>query len=427
MPDNFAITAASTTVRLDEAKTGTISFTVTNQTSQPRRGRAKISAQNPDHEQWILVGGEAERGFVGHGTQQYTVNIAAPVDALAGTHSFRLDMVGTENPDEDYTQGPSVSFTLPEAKRPEKKPARVPKLPWWVPLVAAVVVGGIVGGTVVGVLASRPATVDVEPYAGTWFDNEVPQQNDLAFVTLTPSGTALSMHSFSQCGQTTCDLGTSIVTCTDKQCSTSIHQKGRVDKLTLTLPQGKTPGLQIVDTWTAGLSNGSTTINYHQATQTEMQAQQYVGAWVYVPTVSYYNFNYWLPTFELIITRQQTSLQAQAPIACEASSNCSPGVATVQFSTTTPPEFTFSYCDSVYHYVDDLKLTLSSDGETLQVAESLTVAHRTAAPTCAIAAPLGNPLTFQSTMRREGASDSQTPAAPSLSGMSPVALREVDG
>ncbi len=84
MSDSFAITAASTSVRLDEARSGTMSFTVTNQTPLPRRGRAKVTAQNTDADQWIAVVGEAERGFVGHGTQQYTVKIAAPSGALAG-------------------------------------------------------------------------------------------------------------------------------------------------------------------------------------------------------------------------------------------------------------------------------------------------------------------------------------------------------
>lgn len=109
-------------------------------------------------------------------------------------------MVGTENPDEDYTQGPSVSFTLPEVKQPEKVPARARKVPWWVALIAAILVGAIVGGVVVGVIISRPPVVDLQPYAGTWFNNANPRPNDLAYLSITPSGTVLILHGFSQCG-----------------------------------------------------------------------------------------------------------------------------------------------------------------------------------------------------------------------------------
>jgi hypothetical protein len=416
MPDNFAITAASTTVRLDEAKTGTISFTVTNQTPLPKRGRAKITAKNTDDEQWITVVGEAERGFVGHGTQQYTVNIAAPTGALAGTHSFSLDMLGTENPDEDYTQGPSVSFTIPEVKPLEKQP-KVRKMPWWVPLVAAVVVGGIVGGVVVGLITSRPSThpvVNLQPYAGTWFNDATAQPGDLVYLSIAPSGTALSLHSFGQCGQATCDLGVIAATCTSDQCTASIQQGERMDNLTLTLSQDKAPALQIVDDWTGGSDSGTSTMNFHQATALEIQAQRYVGTWVYAPPA---NFNYLSlgdpirnpQVYQLSITRQQTSLLIQSPEFCGVLSGCSPQVGNIQLSATAAPEFKFSFCDSQAYYLEDLTLTLSADGTTLSVHDVLTQAHRVAGGTCAISGPMPPPFRILDyTMRQLVVSNGQT-------------------
>jgi hypothetical protein len=148
MPSSFAITAATNSLQLNSRRSGQASFTVFNGSGRRARGRANIvPLQNSTHE-WYSLNGDTERAFEIAGTSQYTVQIAVPPNAPAGSHSFRLDMVGVENPDEDFTQGPIVTYEVPEPE--EKKP-----FPWKIPAIIAaiVLVVGIAG--VGGFLLSR--------------------------------------------------------------------------------------------------------------------------------------------------------------------------------------------------------------------------------------------------------------------------------
>jgi hypothetical protein len=61
------------------------------------------------------------------------VTINVPPKSPPGSYIFRLDMVGVENPDEDFAQGPGVTFQVTAAPAP--KP-----FPWWILAVA----GGVV-------------------------------------------------------------------------------------------------------------------------------------------------------------------------------------------------------------------------------------------------------------------------------------------
>lgn len=70
----------------------------------------------------------------------YTVRVTAPADAAPGSYAFRLDMIGDDNPDEAYTEGPSMAVTLAPALVAKKKP------PFWLWITIAAVVlliGGI--------------------------------------------------------------------------------------------------------------------------------------------------------------------------------------------------------------------------------------------------------------------------------------------
>ncbi len=133
MPSLFAITTAANSTPLDGNRHGQIVFTVSNASVRAVRGRARIAPDGAASGTWFTLTGGAERDFTVNGTQQYTVQIAVPPTTAAGNYTVRLDMVGVDNPDEDYTQGPSVTLAVP-APLPVKKP-----FPWWIIAVAAVV------------------------------------------------------------------------------------------------------------------------------------------------------------------------------------------------------------------------------------------------------------------------------------------------
>jgi heat shock protein HslJ len=130
MPSPFAITTTANAVSLDARRSGEASFTVSNTSGSPIRGRAQLTPEPPASAVWLTLMEEGEQDFSTGSTQQYTVKITVPADTPAGTYSFRLNMVGVENPDELFTQGPSATFQAPEpeAKRP---------FPWWIVIAAA--------------------------------------------------------------------------------------------------------------------------------------------------------------------------------------------------------------------------------------------------------------------------------------------------
>ena len=142
MSTPFAITAASNSLFLDADRTGEVTFTVSNQSGRAIEGRARLVVEAPEAEAWVTLRGAAQRSFAIAGTEQYTAAIEVPKEARGGSYTLRLDMVGEERPDEQYVEGPQVTFEVAEAEAEERS------FPWkWVAAVAAVLV---IGG---GVLA----------------------------------------------------------------------------------------------------------------------------------------------------------------------------------------------------------------------------------------------------------------------------------
>jgi hypothetical protein len=135
----FSITAAATSLRTDAQGRAESAFTVSNSSGRPLRGRVEVKATNSAQQGWLSIAGEQERNFAAGVTHQISVKIAVPPGSPAGTCSFRLEVVSVQNPDEDFAEGPTVSFEI-------AAPAVKPKgFPWWIVVAAAVVV--IVGVT----------------------------------------------------------------------------------------------------------------------------------------------------------------------------------------------------------------------------------------------------------------------------------------
>src|SRR4051794_37351857 len=132
MPGPFAITAAANLIHLDEKRQASTSFTVLNSSGRQLRGRARLTAQTPAAQSWLTLVGEAERDFAIAGTQQYSVQIAVPPTAPAGSQAFRLDVVGVENPDEQLSEGPLVQVEVPAPAAPAVKKG----FPVWIPIAA---------------------------------------------------------------------------------------------------------------------------------------------------------------------------------------------------------------------------------------------------------------------------------------------------
>jgi hypothetical protein len=147
MPRAFDITAATESVTVDASGQGEIAFTVSNALRTPVRARATVMAAGQAKSEWTSIVGEAERDFATDGTQQFIVRLQAPPGTPPGRYTFHLLVSNVANPDEQYADGPTVSFTV-------LAPAIVPKkFPWWI----VALVGGvlIIGGGVAAILAGR--------------------------------------------------------------------------------------------------------------------------------------------------------------------------------------------------------------------------------------------------------------------------------
>lgn len=206
MPNPFAITAATSTVALDTGRRSEIAFTVSNISGRPLRGRARIVPLEGATAGWLTLVGEAERDFTLAGTQQFVVQVAVPQEVAAGRYLFRLDVVGVDNPDEEFTEGPGVTFTVPPP--PEKK-----KFPWWI---IAVAVGVLALIAIVVILVSRPRTTTVPDVAGLLEEEAVTQ---LAEVGL-EAGRIRDEHSLEEVGR---------VARTDPAAGSEVAQESRVD------------------------------------------------------------------------------------------------------------------------------------------------------------------------------------------------------
>ncbi|NIM94241.1 MAG: hypothetical protein GTO18_11090 [Anaerolineales bacterium] len=163
MPELFDITVPTTTVDLGSQRKGQISFTVTNISGRALRGRAVVVPDDTSTGGWIIIEGQHTRDFPISGTQQYVVEVAVPSDARAGTYSFRLDMAREAIPDEDYTEGPRVTFIAPEVDEQ-------PTFPLWAILIliaVIVIVGGVIAFLVFSSSEEEPESTLLPPSTST--------------------------------------------------------------------------------------------------------------------------------------------------------------------------------------------------------------------------------------------------------------------
>ena len=122
----FAITAASERVTAGGDGRGEITFTVTNSSARPLRGQLRVRPLGSTKGEWLSVAGEAERVFSPNATQQVVVKVATPPGTPAGKYQFRLDAISVINPDDDFTEGPTIDLEVKATEAPKKA------FPWWI-------------------------------------------------------------------------------------------------------------------------------------------------------------------------------------------------------------------------------------------------------------------------------------------------------
>lgn len=156
MPRAFDITAATESVNLNAAGQGELAFTVSNALHAPVRARATVMMDGQARREWATLSGGEERDFSPDATQQFTVKFQVPPGTPPGRYTFHLLVSDVSNPDEQYADGPTVSFVVPEPA-PVKKKA----FPWWIVALSAGVL--LIVGAVVFILVGRSGSKVGEP------------------------------------------------------------------------------------------------------------------------------------------------------------------------------------------------------------------------------------------------------------------------
>lgn len=133
---SFTVTAAGQKVQLDGTGAAQAQYTVTNTSTGELSGRLLATPQDPAKEEWFSIVGEATREFPPAAAEQALLQIKVPPGTPPATYSVRLDAVSEVNPDEDFTEGPSVSFDVALPPPPEPWWKRW----WWVFLIIGIVV-----------------------------------------------------------------------------------------------------------------------------------------------------------------------------------------------------------------------------------------------------------------------------------------------
>jgi hypothetical protein len=138
---SFNVTTASEKVHLDATGAGQAQYTVTNTSPDTLSGRLLGVAQDPAETAWLSIVGESTREFAPGAAEQVILQVRVPAGTPPATYSARLDAVSELQPDEDFTEGPTVSFevSLPAPPVPWWKKY------WWIWVIAGVVLVAIVG------------------------------------------------------------------------------------------------------------------------------------------------------------------------------------------------------------------------------------------------------------------------------------------
>lgn len=147
----FAITSSSEALRLGSDGHGEASFTVTNTTARSLGTRLVVRPLGGSQAAWFTPPLETEIGLEPGKTTQHSVRLAVPPGVGSGKFTFRLDAVSIERPDEDFTEGPPISFELTATPAPAAKP-----FPWWILVVAGVVLLLVTAVVLALVLGRKP-------------------------------------------------------------------------------------------------------------------------------------------------------------------------------------------------------------------------------------------------------------------------------
>jgi len=150
---DISIPEGASNLKLDSQGRGSVHYTVKSLTRTPIDARAVLipmpNAQaDPNHpvtKGWVRIDGKAERHFDVNGEDAFTVTVAVPPKAPAGTYSYRLDVVSAARPDEGDSS-PAVAFKVEAKQTPPPK---------WGLIAAVIAIVVVVGGVMTWLIVRK--------------------------------------------------------------------------------------------------------------------------------------------------------------------------------------------------------------------------------------------------------------------------------
>jgi hypothetical protein len=184
MASVFGITVVPDKYKTEDGS-ATIKVTVTNTTSRPIRGMAKVRPLGNTEAAWLKIEGESERDFSAGGTDTYTVGFKKPkpsppptVSQPAQSFTFRFDEFSATSPNEDFTEGPIITVEIPEVVITDGGGTK-----WWLYAIIAAVV--LIVGIVVTFLLLRNKDPETPPPTPT--PTATPTTTPTTMPTLVPA------------------------------------------------------------------------------------------------------------------------------------------------------------------------------------------------------------------------------------------------
>ncbi len=142
MLSTLTVTATTPTAALDSARQGKASFAAVNNGSQPIRVRAYASPEGTASGDWFAVDGLPVREIAPGASEAYSVAINVPATAPPGKYGFKLNIVGVDNPDEQFASSQAVGFEVSAAV------VRPPVKKGYMEALAGGLVGALAGGAI---------------------------------------------------------------------------------------------------------------------------------------------------------------------------------------------------------------------------------------------------------------------------------------
>jgi len=172
---SFEVTAASREITLDEAdgRRGRVRFNVLNVAGGARTCRFIVNPAGGAEAGWFRIEGEQERTLQPNTSTDVDLAVEVPADATPGERRVRVDVAEVSAPEEDWTRGQDLRFTVPEI---ETEPNRFP----WIPVAAAALLVLVLAGGLTWYF-TRERTVELADVVGRSADEARAALEDAGF------------------------------------------------------------------------------------------------------------------------------------------------------------------------------------------------------------------------------------------------------